>query len=328
MSTLLAKQIRDSRKRLGNPYAYHDGDGGYDAVVYEADSPSAEQISESRRIPENQYAHLNDKGGYDAIHNNSDNSSRNVFVLSPKTLKAIKSIQNKKHLSYGDIEQIAIMLQKEMWYQRNTLSLEGAQDNPINLLDPSIALKLIGYDFNLTASLGQFSPGRKMMEVAGLIDTSSKQVSISQQFPNDTQKFTTAHELGHAIMHEAKGLQLHRDRALDGSNLNGTRERIEIEADKFATYFLMPEKLVKKVFKKIYYTDCFSLNEDTLFALGSKISADIEKQNPTKRGLARILAKTESYNGENFISLARRFGVSIETMAIRLEESGLLLFES
>ena len=42
------------------------------------------------------------------------------------------------------------------------------------------------------------------------------------------------------------------------------------------------------------------------------------------RDISRILAKTESFNGQYFRSLADQFYVSVEAMAIRLEELSLL----
>lgn len=121
-------------------------------------------------------------------------------------------------------------------------------------------------------------------------------------------------------MHEHEVRGLHRDRALDGSKTTLTkRDNIEYQADKFAVYFLMPSKLLIKIFGEHFPTRCFVLNEDTLFALGS-INAEKIENCRSIRDLSRLLAKTEIYNGVNFNSLSRQFGVSVEAMAIRLEE--------
>ena len=76
-----------------------------------------------------------------------------------------------------------------------------------------------------------------------------KLVQVSKQFPQETQNFTAAHELGHAILH--KQTVLHRDRPLDGSS-NTPRIREEMQADKFATFFLMPSKLVEDIFFEMF----------------------------------------------------------------------------
>ena len=117
---------------------------------------------------------------------------------------------------------------------------------------------------------------------------------------------------------------MHRDRPFDGSTSSSLRESVEVEADKFATYFLMPEKVVRKAFKQMYRTDLFYLSEETMFAFASSSTVARAEKCKTLRDLSRILASIECYNGLNVISLACQFGVSTEAMAIRLEELGLL----
>ena len=188
------------------------------------------------------------------------------------------------------------------------------------MLDPSVALRIIGYDFDLDETLGQYRSNGRLIEVAGIIDSPSRRVRISRQFPNDVRVFTTAHELGHALLHEARGL--HRDRPLNGAT--SSRDVVEIEADKFATYFLMPERLVKRRFTHFFATDCFVVDEPTVFALSRSSMSDFQKKCKTLRDLSRILASAEYYNGLRFVSMAGQFRVSIEAMAIRLEELGLV----
>ena len=63
-------------------------------------------------------------------------------------------------------------------------------------------------------------------------------VAVSNKFSKEVQNFTAAHELGHAILHEQA--ILHRDIPVDSIGKRVVRDRVEIEADTFATYFLMP----------------------------------------------------------------------------------------
>ena len=148
----------------------------------------------------------------------------------------------------------------------------------------------------------------------------SKQVHISRQFTRDICSFTAAHELGHAMLHEA--VALHRDRPLNGASIS--RDAIEFEADKFATFFLMPQKLVQDTFKRFFLTEKFSLDETTAFAIGLGDFQAVKNKFKTLRQLSKLLASTEHYNGTRFISLANQFRVSTEAMAIRLEELELL----
>ena len=188
------------------------------------------------------------------------------------------------------------------------------------MLDPVIALKFIGYDCDLDETLGQFYSSGKLIEVAGTIDKSSSKVHISRRFGNHIRNFTAAHELGHALLHQTSGL--HRDRPLDGTIIS--RDPVEREADKFATFFLMPTKLVKTTFEKFFLTDKFFLNEETAFALGLSDFMELKEKVKPLRQLSKMLASAEYYNGRHFVSLANQFRVSTEAMAIRLEELELL----
>lgn len=308
MTKLVDEKISENRLLLQNPYAFLNGDGLYDAVPINTDFTGSlkEKITKSRRLLQDPYAYLNDSGGFSAAQ---------------RHLPLSKKVEKKYRYSDKEIEQRTKDLQKNIWQKRNEIwSIDSAPTDPIDMLDPAVAFGLIGYDFDTDETLGQYSYGGKQIEVAGIIDSNSKLVRISRRFPNNTRNFTAAHELGHALLHDARGL--HRDRPLDGSSIS--RDSTEFEADKFATYFLMPRKLVNTRFKRFFLTDNFSLNEDTSFALTRDNSITIGKSQNTIRDLSRILSSTESYNGVRFISLANQFRVSVEAMAIRLEELELL----
>lgn len=291
--TKLAEKISQSRLLLCNQYAYLDETGGYSALPLSSESGN-EIISKSRKVLQDPYAYLDEFGGFSA-----DASSA------------------KKNGGYNllEIEEQARRLQIKMWQDRANLWPIATPTHPIEILDPTIALKLIGYDSDLEETLGQFYSDGKLVEVAGIIDGQSKRVKISRQFDPNIRSFTAAHELGHAVLHETG--RMHRDRPINGEAIS--RSTIEFEADKFATYFLMPRKLVQAIFKRFFLTDKFALNETTAFALG--LNAHEVR---TNRQLSRLLASAEQFNGLQFKSLARQFRVSTEAMAIRLEELDLL----
>jgi formiminotetrahydrofolate cyclodeaminase/Zn-dependent peptidase ImmA (M78 family) len=232
-----------------------------------------------------------------------------------------------KDLSYSEIEQLARRLQNTLWTYQDKISKGPMPENLIDILKPEIVLtKILGYQYTESPTLGQHFVGDGLFEIAGLIDKSEKSVAISQQFSKETRNFTAAHELGHAFLHQQ--MVLHRDKAVDGSGLGNYREPIELQADKFATYFLMPKKQIVLVFKQLFLTDKFLVNEDTVFALtgGRLTSFNVKCKN--LRDLSRILASAEYYNSNSFKSMAELFHVSIETMAIRLEELELAEFSS
>ena len=115
---------------------------------------------------------------------------------------------------------------------------------------------------------------------------------------------------------------MHRDRPLDGSVRS--RTGIEFEADKFASFFLMPAKQVQETFERFFLTDQFELSETTAFALGQGEYATLSNKCKTLRQLSRLLASAEHFNGVHFMSLSSQFLVSNEAMAIRLEELQLV----
>ena len=282
--------IREDRKRLQNPYAHVMGDGSFDALPR----------------------------GSTAISDHADRASRLESVIG---LGSIRSKVNKGgRLTRRRIESIARELQTELWRSRDMLFPDEREVSPLAVLDPFLALRCIGFDSELVDSLGQHQWAH--FEVAGTIDASERTVEISRRFEAPFRKFTAAHELGHALLHDARGL--HRDRALDGSEPSVPRDRTEWEADVFATYFLMPEKQVRAAFEKAFKAPVFVLNEETAFALTAGDLEALRASLNELRDLSRLLARATQYDGVQFYSLAEQFGVSVKTMAIRLEELRLV----
>lgn len=309
------KQVSESRLVLQNPYAHLNGEGGFDSASNRHEQCLSSQVSADRLRLGNQYAHIDNvdppRAELTEAALGNDDSSREPQLAMHK--------RGRDHL----IELEATKLHKILWRRRHELWPNGVPTDPVAILNPEIALNLIGFDFDLSETLGSRSIGSRNLEVAGILDRYSKRVSVSGRLPTTTRKFTTAHELGHAILHT--GVLMHRDRPLDGSQRNqGKRERIEIEADKFATVFLMPEKLVKARFEELFLCDIFFIDESTAFALDPSGSLQLLAGKKTVRELTRILASAQSFNGRHFPSLAEQFRVSVEAMAIRLEELDLI----
>lgn len=300
-----ASEITKSRQLLQNPYAYLDGGCSYSASrdTGKLAGSLSQQIADHRYLLEDPYAYLDGDGTFSALE----------YPKSP-------SAKRRRRYSNAELEQKAKDLHRIIWKNRTRIWGEDHPSDLVDMLDPTVALNLIGYDFDLDETLGQSHINGRLLEVAGIIDNSSRRVRISRQFPNDVRVFTAAHELGHALLHEARGL--HRDRPLDGETLS--RHGIEFEADKFATYFLMPEKLVRARFASFFATDRFVVDEDTAFALSRISLPEFRQRFQTLRDVSRALANAEYYDGRRFISMARQFRVSVGAMAIRLEELGLL----
>jgi len=233
-----------------------------------------------------------------------------------------RSASVSKRYTDEQIEKKARALQIELWQHRHDIWRENSPVDPMHVLDAAKALDLLGFRVRYQdGGLGQFQQGRKRIDVAGLIDPASKTVEISTLASPTERVFTLAHELGH-VMLGSVGAGVHRDRALSGSAI--ARDPIERAADKFAAYFLMPRKLVYGIFSEYFLTGCFTLTDETAFALRTTTLDVVKKDLPTLRDLSLWLASTERYNSRGFRSLAERFNVSVGAMAIRLEELGLV----
>nr|MCS3814510.1 Zn-dependent peptidase ImmA (M78 family) [Mucilaginibacter sp. X4EP1] len=228
----------------------------------------------------------------------------------------------KKH-SYAEIEKLARDVQNTLWDYRDILGQKVTQENIVDLLKPDMVLtQILNYKYVEEETLGQNITENDVFEIAGIIDKGKKSVAVSKQFPKETRNFTAAHELGHALLHQQT--VLHRDKPIDGSN--AAKDAIELEADKFATYFLMPGRIVTNLFKQLFQTDMFVVNESSAFSLTGGSLEVFKRKFSTLRDLTMILASVETFNGEPFKSMAEYFNVSQTTMAIRLEELGLVQF--
>lgn len=230
-------------------------------------------------------------------------------------------LQLNSRLTYEQIEMLASNIQNALWKYRDYIWKKNVPETPIDIIDPIKLLKKLGYQYQQKDILESFETNDGVFETAGVIDTQNKHVSISENFKPETIAFTVAHELGHAVLHP--GLVLHRDRPMDGSSSLANGDYKEIQANKFASCFLMPKKIVIKQFQGQFYVNKFEVNTNTAILFGMRLS-ELREKCKTVRDLSRLLASTEFYNGIFFPSLATQFQVSTETMAIRLEELKLV----
>jgi Zn-dependent peptidase ImmA (M78 family) len=268
--------------------------------------PVEQPINVARRKLQNPYAYLDSNGDLTA-----SNVAQAIHVDEFRDPAIIG-----RPISHKTIEQIAKKLQIKLW-KDGTISV-----NPLEILDPEEAFVSLGYQYKLTPGCGQYRSDGRTVEVAGYIDPSKMEVGISMQFPATIRNFTAAHELGHALLHSGRGM--HRDRPLSRCTSSRTRPHEEYEADKFATYFLMPEKLVTKHFLDRFDSTNFTINDDTAFNLISKSQQSLRSACSKDFDLAKLLAKTDQYGRSRFIPIAELFNVSTEAMARRLVELGLV----
>lgn len=300
------------------------------------------QLSSVRRMLENPYAHLeyfdDAEVNNHAVHGKSSISKQareklsrlqNPHAFSDQSITVSKSKASSRKgptlasSRYQDcqIEEQAYGLLNYLWQNRHRIWANNPPADPIDVIDSVMALSLKGFSFVYQDDLGDSFGDGGATEIAGLIDGDTKTVKISSRFSEDVQTFTAAHELGHAVLHNPTDL-IHRDRPANGEKFS--RDPIEREADKFASYFLMPKKILEARFIELFGTGHISLNEEIAFALCGKPLIEVRKECRELKDFSRLVAGANNFHEQPIQSLANQFRVSVQAMAIRLEELNLI----
>lgn len=139
------------------------------------------------------------------------------------------------------------------------------------------------------------------------------------------RRFTLAHEIGHAVLHE--GLGDKRQRISSRRRVHSPGEvaaftRSEREANVFATELLMPERAVRERFRKVLGRDKVTVSQ-ALKIVGSKSNVDRSRRNNYAEA-AGVAKEVASYLGEEG-SLRDFFEVSVDAMASRIMELRLII---
>ena len=235
---------------------------------------------------------------------------------------ATHSSENTKH-RLSKVDEAARSVHVDIWHRRHELWDGNLPSDLIGFLDPGVALVAKGYKVQSVGSIGELVVNGVRNEVAGMIDRDRKVVSISQRFLQPVQRFTLAHELGHAVCHPNGG-GMHRDVPVEKSGVS--RDWKEVEADHFASYFLMPNKLMHDQVNKCFGTSCIQLSEEVAYALCGTSADRIRQRCKSLRDLSMLVAGAGSFDRQQFRSLASQFRVSQTAMAIRLEQLRLVAF--
>ena len=141
--------------------------------------------------------------------------------------------------------------------------------------------------------------------------------STSQAPALARRRFTIAHELGHYSLAHAGDVHQRVPRSRSES-----KPIPEQEADRFAVEFLTPASIVPIVFDFNFgrRLDHMKLSEDEAFLLSHDFGESVsvaEFNRMDVREFAKRIAVAKWF-GRQFDSMCNKFGVSIETMAIRL----------
>ena len=127
-------------------------------------------------------------------------------------------------------------------------------------------------------------------EISGVLVKSGEQsvIGVNARQSRSRQRFTIAHELGHAQLHSSRELFVDREFVVHFRDDNSStgNDPLEVEANQFAAELLMPEGKVRELFASHHF--------------------DIDDENSLR-------------------SMAAEFAVSATAMAIRLSSLGLVV---
>lgn len=223
-------------------------------------------------------------------------------------------------MNYSAIEKKARLLQFEIWNQRQILFPSGAP--LLRMFSPDVAARVLGVEYEIRPSIASTSDSYR---AAGQFDRGRGIISVSGEFSFEVQRFTGAHEAGHAVLHPQIGNGVaHRDRPIVGDGGGSSRPLWEREADYFAACFLAPRKLFLEAFERRFGPAPLRLDENVAFYLAGRQGRLLATEPPGSLGFAISVAKAEWLGGPRFKSLASTFGMSPAAVAVRLRELELL----
>ena len=108
------------------------------------------------------------------------------------------------------VEAEARELQIEIWRRRYELWNGNPPSNVVDVFEPGVALHFLNYKIENVQIIGEQNIDGVRSKVAGMIDNEKKLVTIAEGFSDTTKRFTAAHELAHAKLHQDMRT-MHRD---------------------------------------------------------------------------------------------------------------------
>ena len=226
-------------------------------------------------------------------------------------------------MKYADIDREVTRLQRELWKHRLTLLGRDPVD-PLDAIDPALAARVLGYEFVVQQELGRFGDRSNRFEIAGMIDRPRNKIAVAMKFGPQVQRFTAAHEVAHAMLHPAE--VMHRDLPVKGvAEARQPRKPVEREADFGGACLLIPAKQLRKIFQENFgVANGFRFDDDAAFWLSPTDPEPLLYGSAATLDRALALARAPSYGGRRIVRLDSFFKVSPTSMAIRIEQLGLI----
>ena len=148
-----------------------------------------------------------------------------------------------------------------LWHDINSLKLTIKEIytslvNTYGTNDPLKIIKRLGIIVQFT-DLGE---NKGLYHTLEIEDNIYHCIHINNQLSSKEQKYTLAHELGHFILH--KGSNVHFLRRVTSTPLS----RQEIEADLFASYFIVSDEEIREINNLTHISEAYKLDYSNLFS--------------------------------------------------------------
>lgn len=237
-------------------------------------------------------------------------------MTQPQTLLTSPPV---RYMPAAEIERRAARLLTEYEQQRGTI------ETPPIPIDEIVELHL-----KLTLEIAHLSERLAIPGVLGALYRENRCITIDASLDPNTHpaqegryRFTLAHEVGHWQLHRSIGgvtlLELATEQ-ISAEQRERTHQRIELQANLFASCLLMPRRLVRAVWREMRGTDGpFCVDETAKRGDYFTMRAILRSTLGSERDADDVLLERFSR------PFAQRFHVSGEAMRIRLEQLGLIV---
>jgi hypothetical protein len=232
-------------------------------------------------------------------------------------------------------DDVPFLRDSEIEQEAALLLAEYARDHQ-PVLEPPVPIEdIVELHLKLTFELKDLEQLCGHRDVHGAIWVNEQRIAIDKQldpvlYPAKRGRyhFTLAHETGHWRLHRKYFLKRDERLLFDGAatppdfiGRSGNKNRVEVQANQFAAYLLMPCPLVKQEWEKWHG----SLDPIYLDQLGDRrrqlLQAEILRRGSAKPGKG---GEDDMILEQLSRPLAERFLVSPEAMRYRLEGYGFL----
>ncbi len=187
---------------------------------------------------------------------------------------------------------------------------------PIHL--ESIVESVLHWKLVRSDDLGSSPYGAQIM---GRCDFEQKAILVRSQASGGAQRYSLAHEIGHALMHKdaprCVGGSLKRVRPTRSPLSSGPRPEdyaIEREAERFAAELLMPAKAVRRAFQEV-------AGSPRLWSRSQLAEKALPSGELTIENVSEAISNYQPTRGK---PLSATFGVTGAAMATRIRELGLV----